>query len=191
MPMLLGTWDNRFFLGNSKSHINFDRHNQHFFLNIMDFLEEDKIIFITLGPGSFIGTRTINAFLMGFSMYKDYTIYGFNLLMDILPYMDKRDKKQPDNLYVFQDLSRFFYYSYFKDIENRKYNLANDEDIKTLIKTTFSIGDSSNEIIYNTHCDMNFVTIFNTMREIYHDISEEKRVFYQNLTIEYSGKFVD
>lgn len=178
---LLGTWNNRFYIGNRDWSIEFDKYNQELF-NLLKMINGD--IFFTTGPGSFIGTRSIVSFLMGYNLYNTHNIYGFNLLLDLLPFLwNLQSKPMSDKevVYIYEDINRFFYISRQKDIQNRTFTLLSLVEVEKLI------NNNNYHIVTNWnrtpgYIDMNFQTIFRAMEQIY---SQNTKVYYNY--IEYNG----
>jgi len=175
MNGLLGNWNNKFHIGTKNWHMNFDKYNQELFILANSW---NGNYFVTTGPGGFMGTRSIIAFLLGFTLYSNKTLYGFNLLLDILPviYPSNIDKKHKKIIYIYQDLNRFFYAVDEDNLKTRKFNLLSPNEVELLLLDAHDYHLVGNWDKCHVIIPLDFYTILKTIEFLYSK-DKEKYLF--------------
>jgi hypothetical protein len=177
--ILLGPLKGEFFLCNFNLNIQFNKYSQEIFHMVKNFNLEE--IWVLTGPGSFIGTRSVVAFTLGYTYGTSIVLKGFNILLDLIPLMSKSNSKK-EKLYVFNELNRFFYCIYEKDLIKREFFLLTLEELYTYKEKFYIVGNHEighEVIIIEANILYNF--IFKNKERIHS---------FEKITLEYAGKFL-
>jgi tRNA A37 threonylcarbamoyladenosine modification protein TsaB len=183
--ILMASLNNKFIIGGKSWCLYFDRYNQELFYILKQYKIDE--LWIITGPGSFIGTRSIAAFALGFTFATPISLKGFNILMDILPVLSifSINKITQRVLYFFQELERFFYCIYKDDLNKRIFFLLSLEEFKNLKynQDIFTVGNHS---LGDAHLHLNFKNSYEVIEKL---LADKNKTFNFN-GLEYCGKFL-
>jgi hypothetical protein len=176
--ILLGALQGKFFLSNKDVNINFNKNSQEIFQMVKDFNIEE--LWVITGPGSFIATRSVVAFVLGYTFNTSITLKGFNILLDLIPIMSST--KDRNKLYIFNELNRFFYCIYEKDLLKRDFFLLSSEELEIHKNNYYLVGNHeiAHEIININPCILYEIILAN----------KNKILTFERITLEYCGKFL-
>lgn len=183
--ILIGSFNNRFVIGGKDWHLNFDKNNKEIF-NIMKQFNP-KEVWIMTGPGSFIGTRSVTAFSLGFTFNTNIIVRGFNMLIDLLPFMSRNHEniQKHKMLYFIQELHRFYYCIYEEDLNNRNFFLLSEEELKNL-KYNHDLYIIGNDQLADLSIVLNFNNCFEIIDNLLKTNLNQEYIFK---SLEYCGKF--
>lgn len=178
--LLIGALKGDFFLSNDKLNIQFNKDNQEIFQMVKNF--NLKELWVITGPGSFVGTRSVVAFCLGYTFSSNIILKGFNILLDLIPLMYSDQIITKEKLYIFNELNRFFYCIYEKDLKKRDFFLLSFGELEAYKEKYYMIGN--HEICHK------IITI--EPYELYKFISNNinKILINEKITLEYCGKFL-
>lgn len=179
MNILLGTIKGEFFLSNSNLNIKFNKFSQEIFTMVKNFTLNE--LWVITGPGSFVATRTIVSFALGYTFSTNIILKGFNILLDIIPLMSNTQQEN-EKLYFFNELNRFFYCVYEKNLKTRDFFLLSFEELENYKSKYYLVGNHeiANEFIHIESYEL-YKFILNNLKKIH---------YFNKITLEYCGKFL-
>ena len=184
MNLLIGALNNYFFLINEDIDINFNKTSTNVFNLIKHYYLEE--LWVLTGPGSFVGTRSAVSFALGYTFNSKIQLKGFNVLLDLIPLiyndflmLEKTSSKEI--LFFFNELNRFFYCIYEKDLINRKFFLLSYEELEKYKDIYYLVGNHS---ISHIHLPINKSILYNLIKKYINNLSET------SIQLEYCGKFL-
>jgi hypothetical protein len=177
MKILFGNINEKFFIFNGNFSISFNKNYQEIFCILNNFNISE--LWILTGPSSFIATRSILAFSLGYVFNTSITLKGFNILIDLLPLMSIG--KNSNKLFFVNELNRFFYCIKEEDLTKRSFFLLSYEEFMNYKNNYFLIGNHPEA---HENIILNESILFNIIKDNVNikNISEIK--------IEYCGKFI-
>ena len=178
--ILLGAIKGGFFLSNEEINIEFNKTSQEIFTMIKNFQLEE--LWVITGPGSFVGTRSVVAFLLGYTFATNILLKGFNILLDIIPLMSVNEATNKEKIYFFNELNRFFYCIHEKDLPKREFFLLSLEEFEAYTDKYYLIGnhEKAHEIIH-----VEPFILYEFIKN-----NKDKITSFEKITLEYCGKFL-
>jgi hypothetical protein len=180
MKILFGNINGKFFIYSNYFYISFNKNCQRIFHMLNNFNISE--LWVLTGPGSFIGTRSVLAFSLGYTFNTEIKLMGFNILIDLLPLLT--NNKNSNKLFFINELDRFFYCIKEEDLKSRNFFLLSYDQLINYKNTHYLLGNHS---IAHENIKIDEEVLFEIIDNIMdknsfsNDINEVK--------IEYCGKF--